>query len=72
MYSVEREIKYATESNSFCFLLSFTPVDRNGHTLYEKRDDAIFHITNCPFPVKQKSISLSRMLDDSLKLDHLQ
>ena len=32
-----------------CFLLGFTPVDREWTSLYDKRDDFNFHITNFPF-----------------------
>ena len=55
MYPVELEIKDTTESKQhFCFLPGFTSVDREGPstshvTIYDKRDDFYFHITNFPF-----------------------
>ena len=53
MYPVELEIKDTREQH-FCFLPGFTSVDREWqqlHTsIYDKRDDFNFHITNLPFP----------------------
>ena len=53
MYPVELEIKETTESNtSASYLDLFLSIGRNGqlHTsIYDKRDDFNFHITNFPF-----------------------
>ena len=53
MYSSELEIKYTTESNtSASYLDLLLSIGRDGqlHTsLYDKRDDFNFHITNFPF-----------------------
>ena len=54
MYPVELEIKDTTESNaSASYLDLLLSIGRDGqhHTsIYEKRDDFNFHITNFPFP----------------------
>ena len=53
MYPVELEIKYTTESNtSASYLDLLLSIGRDGklHTsIYDKRDDFNFHITNFPF-----------------------
>ena len=53
MYPVEPEIKDTTESNTFAFYLDLIlSIGRDGqlHTsIYDKRDDFNFHITNFPF-----------------------
>ena len=53
MYPPELEIKDTTESNTSASYLDFLlAIDRDGqlHTsLYDKRDDFNFHITNFPF-----------------------
>ena len=54
MYPPELEIKDTTESNHFCFLLGFASCQSVGTvnfatSLYDKRDDFNFHITNFPF-----------------------
>ena len=52
MYPVELEIKDTTESNTFAFYLDILSIGRDGqlHTsIYDKRDDFNFHITNFPF-----------------------
>ena len=53
MYPAELEIKNTTRSNTSASYLDFTPVDQKGGqlrtSLYDKRDDFNFHITNFPF-----------------------
>ena len=53
MYPAELEIKDTTESNtsaSYLDLLLMIKSDGQLRTsLYDKRDDFNFHITNCPF-----------------------
>ena len=54
MYPSELEIKDKHRKHHFCFLPIFTTVDWGGmgqlHTsIYDKRDDFNFHITNFPF-----------------------
>ena len=53
MYPVELEIKDTTESNTSAFYLDLLlSIERDGklHTsIYDKRDDFNFHITNFPF-----------------------
>ena len=53
MYPPELEIKYTTESNTSASYLDFLlSIGRDGQlrtSLYDKRDDFIFHITNFPF-----------------------
>ena len=56
MYSVELEIKDTTGSNTSASYLDYASVNRGGggdgqlHTsIYDKRDDFNFHITNFPF-----------------------
>ena len=54
MYSLELEIKDMTESNtSASYSDLHLSIKIDGHlrtSLYDKRDDLNFHITNCPFP----------------------
>ena len=53
MYPAELEIKNTTESNTFVSYLDYLlSIGRDGQlrtSLYEKRDDCNFHITNFPF-----------------------
>ena len=53
MYPVELEIKDTTESNTSASYLDLPlSIGRDGQlrtSLYDKRDDFSFHITNCPF-----------------------
>ena len=53
MYPAELEIKNTTESNTFAsyldLLLSIRRDDQLRTSLYDKRDDFYFHITNFPF-----------------------
>ena len=58
MYPAEREIKDTTESTtSASYLALLLSIGRDGqlHTsIYDKRDDFNFHITNFPFLRKRK------------------
>ena len=53
MYPVEPEIKYTTETNTFAsyldLLLSIERDDQLHTSIYDKRDNFNFHITNVPF-----------------------
>ena len=53
MYLVELELKATTESNTSAYYLDLLPsIERDGQlhiSIYDKRDDFNFHITNLPF-----------------------
>ena len=52
MYPVELEIKDTTETNTSASYLDFLSIGKDDqlHTsIYDKRDDSNFHITNVPF-----------------------
>ena len=54
MHPAELEIKETTESNTSAFYLDLLlSIESDGQlrtSLYDKRDDFNFHITNFPFP----------------------
>ena len=61
MYPTELEIKDATEINTSCLDLLLS-IGRDGQlrtTLYDKRDDFNFHITNFPFLTTSSNIPSS-------------